>query len=128
VPSWTNLGFKGSLHSDLWELARLAYPEGRKRALDSSPHVFPFRDHPDEKKEPDEQFLCFDYLYYTAVREPREWEYDYSPVWRFVGKHLRFREDLIKIADGYIRRSMGISEGDATPPVRLYIASLTNNS
>ena len=118
VPTWTHLSYEGSMHSDLWELARLSYPQDRQRALDSNPVVHISRDG-SEKLPPDEHMLCFDYLYYSGVKEVREWERDFSPVWHHVGKHLRFNDPILKIADGYIRRAIGgLSEEDPTPPVR----------
>ena len=86
---------------------------------------------------PDEQLLCYDYLYYTATNfvrylfylvllrtniysfQPFEFEYDYSPAWRFAGQHMHWAPELEKLADQYVRLAMGLSSYEPTPPVRL---------
>lgn len=57
-------------HSTFWAVARLAFPEERKRVLDK-PEEHPTR--PSERKKvmipPDEQLVCYDFLYYLCSVE-----------------------------------------------------------
>ncbi|KAF9074844.1 hypothetical protein BDP27DRAFT_1316061 [Rhodocollybia butyracea] len=55
---------------------------------------------------PDEQMLCYDYLYYVCALEPYEYDKDYSPAWRY-------------LANLYLNRAFGLPELGPTPP---YIA------
>lgn len=59
---------------------------------------------------PDEQLLCYDYLYYVCARESTEFDHDYSPAWNFVGRYMHWNPDLAKLADVYVRRAMGIDD------------------
>lgn len=61
--------------------------------------------------------MCFDILYYVSASEPFEWEKDYSPAWRFVGRHLYFEPQMIKLAEYYMRRALGLEEHDPIPKV-----------
>jgi len=99
-----------------------------------APYIFPRRPRPPphghfefmeasplgHKLPPDERLTCFDYLYYiTSSSEVSfEWERSWSPPWVQVGKYLRFTDDLVEIAEGYLRRVFESSVG--IPPVRLY--------
>ncbi|KAG8906710.1 hypothetical protein FRB99_006308 [Tulasnella sp. 403] len=102
-----------NLHASFWGLAKLGFPDGREEALrDASP--LPSNQH---KKVilPDERFMCFDILYYAAAHEPYEWERDYSPAWRFVGRHLRFHPKMVEIAELYLRRMFDLQEDEPIP-------------
>ncbi|KAI6012459.1 hypothetical protein F5J12DRAFT_781406 [Pisolithus orientalis] len=95
------------------QLARLAYPEARETAISQPPDPSPQHQ---VSLPPDDHLLCYDYLYYTAVTSAWEWNWDYSPVWRFVGKHMHWNATLEKLADEHARRAMNISDGEPTPP------------
>ena len=50
-------------------------------------------------RPPDHQLSCFDSLYYASSGpKPFEWERSWSPVWRTVGRHLRFTAAMEEIA------------------------------
>lgn len=49
--------------------------------------------------------------------QPYEFEFDYSPAWRFVGQHMRWHPDLQQTAEQYVRRTVGAPEGQPIPPV-----------
>ena len=102
-------------HVSLWGLAKLGFPEGRDAALQGTTPVPSYMYK--ESRIPDEKFLCFDMLYYTAVFDVFEWEKDFSPVWRFVGRHLRFHPNMVKLAESYIRKAFGLLEVEPIPKV-----------
>ncbi|KAF9057026.1 hypothetical protein BJ165DRAFT_1536223 [Panaeolus papilionaceus] len=54
---------------------------------------------------PDEQLTCFDFLYYMTSSEVYEWRFSWSPVWRFVGRHLYFTDDIMNLAREYLLRA-----------------------
>lgn len=66
VPGWVKLTQPGvpDKHAALWSLARLSFPEARVEALSQPPIPSPLHQ---ASLPPDEQLLCFDYLYYTSV-------------------------------------------------------------
>ncbi|KAF5368478.1 hypothetical protein D9758_002235 [Tetrapyrgos nigripes] len=99
-------------HTTFWTLARFAFPETRNRNL-----VTP-RPSPQNQVSlpPDEQMLCYDYLYYVCTQEPFEWDKDWSASWRFVAQHMHWTPSLESLADSYIRRTMGIEGNEPTPP------------
>ncbi|CDO74776.1 hypothetical protein BN946_scf185001.g24 [Trametes cinnabarina] len=65
-------GYEHDSHSSFWSLAKLAFPQGRADAL-AKPDENPTR--PSEGNQvvlpPDEQLLCYDYLYYVCALEVR---------------------------------------------------------
>ncbi|PCH33026.1 hypothetical protein WOLCODRAFT_129563 [Wolfiporia cocos MD-104 SS10] len=119
APRWVKLipGFEHDSHSTFWSLARLAFPGTRNDVL-ADPVAHPTR--PSEQHgaviPPDEQMLCYDYLYYVCGNQPFEYEYDYSPAWRFVVQHFRWTSQLENLALGYVRRTLRIPDGQAIPP------------
>lgn len=102
-------------HNNFWGLAKLGFPEGRQEALRGQTPS-PSNLHK-QVLLPDDQLMCFDILYYTAAFETFEWEKDYSPAWRFVGRHLHFKPDLVKLAEFHTRKALGIQEDSPIPPV-----------
>ncbi|KAH7927278.1 hypothetical protein BV22DRAFT_1045518 [Leucogyrophana mollusca] len=99
-------------HASFWSLAQLGFPQGRSENL-QPPSLSPEHQ---LSLPPDEQLLCFDYLYYVSASKAWEWELDYSPAWRSVGQHMRWTDRLMKMSDEYLRRAMSIAEDEATPP------------
>ncbi|KZT08882.1 uncharacterized protein LAESUDRAFT_648242 [Laetiporus sulphureus 93-53] len=119
APQWVKLmpGFVHDSHSRFWSLARLAFPESRETNLkDPVSHPTLPSEHHGVVLPPDEQLLCYDYLYYVAGDTPFEIEYDYSPVWRFVAKHFRWTQSLEELAGDIMRRTMSVPKGKAVPP------------
>ncbi|KAG8976439.1 hypothetical protein FRC05_003682 [Tulasnella sp. 425] len=101
------------LHVSLWGLAKLGFPEGRSEALRGTQPI-PSQSYK-KSMVPDETFMCFDMLYYASAFEAWEWERDYSPAWRFVGRHLRFHPNMVKLAESYIRKAFGLLEVEPIP-------------
>lgn len=121
--------FEHDSHAYFWALASLAFPEGRRENLQlplASPVYHALL-------PPDEQLLCYDYLYYVCahqvnylfvygysgayVHQPFEFEFEYSPAWRSVGQYLRWTPQLEAIAEAYVRTTLRAPEGSPVPPV-----------
>ncbi|KAF4623811.1 hypothetical protein D9613_002247 [Agrocybe pediades] len=99
-------------HASFSSLAALSFPETRAENL-VEPRASPYHA---VKLPPDEQVLCYDYLYYVSAHQPFEFDFDFSPAWLFVGQHMHWTAELESITDGYIRRAFGTQEGQPTPP------------
>ncbi|KAJ7780327.1 hypothetical protein DFH07DRAFT_470175 [Mycena maculata] len=119
APEWirypTELQHPTFPHALLWALASLAFNDSRTwtpREPDISPthHV---------ALPPDDHLLCYDLLYYAGAHEIFEYNYDMSPVWRFVGQHMHWTPKIQKIAESYTRETLGIA-GHA--PISPYIS------
>ena len=120
------------LHVSYWALASLGFPQEYKANVDREEHS----PSPQLGLEllPDEQLMCFDFLYYASalnVRAPiltsrtpanlsqtYEYEHDYSPAWNAVAAHMHWEPKLQALADSYLRKTFGVSEQDDVPPVR----------
>ncbi|KAJ8588385.1 hypothetical protein M405DRAFT_740358 [Rhizopogon salebrosus TDB-379] len=115
TPDWVKLTAPGvgDNHASFWSLATLGFPETRERNLDRMNYPSPQHQ---VSLPPDDQLLCFDYLYYIGAQNPFEWVRDYSPAWRFVGQHMHWNASLEKLADEHARRAMSVPAGEATPP------------
>ncbi|KAL9716465.1 hypothetical protein Ac2012v2_000913 [Leucoagaricus gongylophorus] len=114
APSWIKVipHFEHDSHAYFWALASLAFPEGRRENLQlplASPVYHALL-------PPDEQLLCYDYLYYVCAHQPFEFEFEYSPAWRSVGQYLRWTPQLEAIAEAYVRTTLGAPEGSPVPP------------
>lgn len=98
-----------------WALAELGFPSGRERALGTplpSPRL-------SSTEHPDEHLLCYDFLYFAVARHTEEWERDFSPAWRFVGRHTHWTERIVNIANSYLRRIFEVPDlNDDIPTVR----------
>ncbi|KAL4062994.1 hypothetical protein V8B97DRAFT_2026577 [Scleroderma yunnanense] len=114
VPAWVKLTQPGipDKHASLWSLARLSFPEARAEALTQPPIPSPQNQ---VSLPPDDHLLCYDYLYYTAVASAWEWNWDYSPAWRFVGRHMHWNATLVKLAEEHARRAMKVPDNEPTP-------------
>ncbi|KAG6910509.1 hypothetical protein DXG01_009928 [Tephrocybe rancida] len=114
APSWIKVipYFDHDMHSYFWSLAALAFPETRTASL------VPPLESPNHHVllPPDEQMLCYDYLYYVCANQPYEMEFDYSPAWRFVGQYLYWSPKIEQLAYQYVRRAVGTTEDQPTPP------------
>ncbi|KAF7289478.1 hypothetical protein HMN09_01341800 [Mycena chlorophos] len=117
APSWIKLepNNDGDPHASFWALASLTFPQTRAENL-REPTLSPINQ---VALQPDESLVCFDYLYYIGASGTYEWEADYSPAWRFVGKYLHFTDTIVKLAEQYVRDAVAIAPYEPTPP---YIA------
>ena len=75
---------------------------------------------------PDEQLACFDMLYFATVSERlSEWQDPWSPMWRFVGQHIRFSDKVMTLAKKYLVKAFNVEE-ESIPPVRFnYYSSMS---
>ncbi|RPD59329.1 hypothetical protein L226DRAFT_548405 [Lentinus tigrinus ALCF2SS1-7] len=110
-------GYEHDSHSTFWSLAKLAFPEERKRVLDR-PDEHPTR--PSERKKvmipPDEQLVCYDFLYYLCSVEPFDsFERDYSPMWRNVMKHAHWTRETTQLALSYLRKTLRLDDNASIP-------------
>jgi hypothetical protein len=65
---------------------------------------------------PDEQLSCFDHLYFlTSSDRLFEWEASWSPAWNLIGTHIRFNDELVEIAKGYLSRAFNSNAGEIPP-------------
>ncbi|KAF7370981.1 hypothetical protein MSAN_00732300 [Mycena sanguinolenta] len=113
APRWIKMDPEndGDPHSTFWALASLAFPNTRASSL-QSPVVSPIHS---VSLPPDEQMLCFDYLYYVGATSGYEWESDFSPAWRFVGRHMHWTPKLMQIAEKYVRDALVVAPYEPTP-------------
>jgi len=104
--------FEHDQHVSFWALAPYAYPEERNASL-VTPLPSPRHN---VSLPPDEQMLCFDYLYYTCALKPFEFDRDYSPAWRYAGQYFRWTTALQDLADQYVRQAIGSDDDEPIPP------------
>ncbi|OBZ78652.1 hypothetical protein A0H81_00004 [Grifola frondosa] len=48
--------------------------------------------------------------------EPWEYEKDYSPAWRHVVRHFRWKQELEELAKSYVRHTLQVPADAAIPP------------
>lgn len=94
-----------------WGFASILYPKGREKAIRES------STDPKPETLPEDQVGCIDNLYGVAAYYEYEWGTEMSPAWRRVGRHLRFVESMERLADEYVRRTLGVGEDDEVPEV-----------
>jgi len=102
------------LHTTFWGLAALAFPQANREE-----HITP---HPSEDHgvslPPNLHFVCYDYLYYVGAQKAFEFDRDYSPGWRFSAVHMRWTDHLERLAEKFVRKTLGVPDNEPTP---LYI-------
>ncbi|TDL25263.1 hypothetical protein BD410DRAFT_717900, partial [Rickenella mellea] len=102
----------GEPHVKTWALAALTFPDYRKDHLGTS---FPSQ-LSGHSLPPDEHLACFDFAYYVGATHQFEYEYDYSPAWRFVGKYARWNPTLLGIAHELLRGAFELEPEEEIPP------------
>ncbi|KAJ3487322.1 hypothetical protein NLI96_g3606 [Meripilus lineatus] len=109
-------GYVHDSHSSFWSLAPLAFHDMRAKAL-AQPEV---QTSPAPQTgvsvPPDEQMLCYDYLFYTCVDEPFEYDNDVYPTWDVVLKHLHWTKEVERIGNEFLRKLLGVPDYEDTPP------------
>ncbi|TFY60346.1 hypothetical protein EVJ58_g5205 [Rhodofomes roseus] len=98
APDWIKLipGFQHDLHSTFWSVARLAFPETRNEVL-AQPAAHPtLPTQSGNQHPPDDQMLCYDILYYVVGAV--------------------FTQRLEELAEGYLRRTLNVPDGQEIPP------------
>jgi hypothetical protein len=115
TPDWVKLTPPGieDDHASFWSLATLGFPQARSDNLGLPNHPSPRHK---VSLPPDDQLLCFDFLYFLGAQRPWEWEWDFSPAWRFVGQHMRWNASIERLADAHARRAMNVPVDEPTPP------------
>lgn len=106
VPESTRLKPK-SPWRNIWALGWLLYPYGRSHNLPK----------PKPTVLPEDQFGCIDDMYGAGVYAESEWAYEMAPVWRTVGRHVRFLPYVDERADEYVRMTLGAGEQEEVPKV-----------
>ncbi|TDL27888.1 hypothetical protein BD410DRAFT_781803 [Rickenella mellea] len=110
-------------HVKFWSLAALMYPDYRKQMTQEMgfPDAYEFNGTtPSERHKhtlpPDDHLTCFDFTYFVSASRAFEYDYDYSPAWRFVGTYARWNPRILELADQYLRRAFGLSPAEQIPP------------
>jgi len=146
VPSFTRFSQdRNEAHVIFPQLAALIYRSPSFSAVSRS-HVAPtWRPYDDPEKEPDRfeymapapsghvrkpegHLACFDTMYYaTSGAEVYEWRFGFSPVWRDVGRWVRFNTRFKGLAEEYMRSLFGdgYTSSEGAPPVRLKFAAIS---
>lgn len=106
-------------HRSLFELGSLIDPEQRAQALQYAASAVSPDDSP---IPPDDHLACFDILYYTAAHKSFEFQETYSPVWRFVGRHMKFTQKIEDLARLEVRKAFGLLAHEVDVPVRFLVS------
>ncbi|TCD65886.1 hypothetical protein EIP91_002046 [Steccherinum ochraceum] len=104
-------GFEHDSHSSFWTLAPLAFSDPRAKALKSMEVETLPGPWTGAVLLPDEQMLCYDYLFY-----PFEYDTSVYPSWDVVQKHFRWTSTVENIGQEYLRRLLDVPVGGAIPP------------
>jgi hypothetical protein len=121
-------------------LSKLGFPEYRAKSLTTPKPSSRLQ----ASIEPDEQVLCYDFLYYVSTDEvcgsvffvfvsatecifsqPYEYEHDYAPAWRNVMTHVHWNSRLQGLADDVVRHVLGLPANSVIPPVQSVISNAT---
>ncbi|KZT55621.1 hypothetical protein CALCODRAFT_455264 [Calocera cornea HHB12733] len=105
---------KARQYTDLTKLAHLGYPSERLFAL--SQNLTQPSDKNQVMLEPDDQFMCFDSLFYSTLDAVEHWSRDWDPVWNSVGRHLRWTPEIEVLAREQVNRVFGVPDNGPTPP------------
>ncbi|CAK5280278.1 unnamed protein product [Mycena citricolor] len=122
VPAWVKLmpDSEHDYHATFWALATLAFPSGRKA------NMVPPSPSPEHHSllAPDEQLLCYDFLYYVVAHQVLFLTEEQSgsdrqhgsPAWRSVGTHMHWNPSLEELAESYLRAAMRLPEESPLVP------------
>ncbi|KAF7302972.1 hypothetical protein MKEN_01259900 [Mycena kentingensis (nom. inval.)] len=119
APNYVKLypGATGDFHASAPALTTLAYPEYRAKALQENKPIESSGSH--HTQAPDEQMLCFDYMYYLGTYQNFEFEAQHSPVWNTIGTNMRWNPTLNLLVDEFLRSMFNL---DATTPIPPFIS------
>ncbi|KAH8101626.1 hypothetical protein BXZ70DRAFT_934190 [Cristinia sonorae] len=109
-------GFEHDSHSSFWSLAPLAFPDMRSKALQSMTVETAPSPWTSTSTLPDEQMLCFDYLFYICSDVPFEYDNDIYPSWQVVQKHFRWNAQVERVGQEYLRKLLNVAPGAPIPP------------
>ncbi|KAJ7283995.1 hypothetical protein C8J57DRAFT_751130 [Mycena rebaudengoi] len=113
APSWIKVlpGDDGDPHASFWSLAALSFPEGRSSSL-QTPALSPIHK---LALPPDDHMLCFDNLYYVSAFSIYEFEHDFGPAWRFVGRYMHWTPKIQQLANDYVRQTLDVATDQPLP-------------
>ncbi|EJT99009.1 hypothetical protein DACRYDRAFT_101597 [Dacryopinax primogenitus] len=100
-------------HLKYGKLMQLSFPSERARALSLSS---PRGTKSGNPLLPSDHLLCFDQMYAISLEQQWEWFVDSSPVWRFVGRHMRWNKNAEALAKNYLAKHWGVPQGGLLPP------------
>ncbi|KAI5122360.1 hypothetical protein M0805_004118 [Coniferiporia weirii] len=117
VPTYTIMfpEFDNDPHARFDSIAALTFPDGRTAAHLPAHAPFPGKGS-GHTALPDEHMACFDFPYYLASVNNFEFQYDYSPAWRFVGTHAHWNPRIETIARDLVRQTFGVASDAPMPP------------
>ncbi|KIY48048.1 hypothetical protein FISHEDRAFT_44056, partial [Fistulina hepatica ATCC 64428] len=121
VPQWTHRvpSDESDMHTVVWPLVQLIW-HGRGPSKDGEREHVWWGAYSGAHIPPDPHVACFDFLYNVAAgTHDFEWNYAYSPAWRFVAQHLPFSQLSKDRARRYARKAFRLEPGAPLPP---YIA------
>jgi len=101
-------------HVSFWGLAKLGFPQSRKKAINGRQAQWKSKLH-GHALPPDDQLLCYDFLYFTSAYSRWEYGEDFSPEWRFVGTLLDWTPEVKRIGDEYLRKAFGSHASQEVP-------------
>ncbi|KAG8858396.1 hypothetical protein FRB96_005281 [Tulasnella sp. 330] len=107
-------------HRSFHGVAALGFPDGRAEGIvqgdqaHDDPTPFP-SPHKHVVLPPDHHLMCIDVAYFLGGNSAFEWEKDYSPAWRFVGKHLRWSERVLRVVNTTLRKLWDVPEEQDIP-------------
>ncbi|KAF7302568.1 hypothetical protein HMN09_00891300 [Mycena chlorophos] len=96
-------------------LTTLAWPASREVALAETTEAKPSPGS-HHTSPPDEQLLCFDFLYYVGSFHSFEIGLQYSPAWNTVGRHMHWNPSLDRLVDLFLQALFGLADGTTIPP------------
>ena len=118
--------------STFMALTRLSFPQERSRNLGNA-QPSPLHN---AVLDPDDQLLCFDYLYYACAQQVDFWpcspsehafdlhflqsyeyDWDYAPMWRHVLRHAHWTKRIEMITAHYVRHIFDLPPGSELLPV-----------
>jgi hypothetical protein len=79
---------------------------------------------PEPATKPEDHLACFDFPYYLVEQSHRfemvldEWGQGQG-VWNRVGKHMRFEQGLVDLAQDLLRFTLRLKENEKIPPVSI---------
>lgn len=66
---------------------------------------------------PDEQLMCYDFLYRVSTTVPFEWERDFSSAWNIVGKHAHWSDRIRSLTRQALAKTLEVIPREVMPPV-----------
>ncbi|KAG8848874.1 hypothetical protein FRB96_001006 [Tulasnella sp. 330] len=97
-----------------WQLVTLGFHSGWLRGTQENQPMKSERPS-GHRTFPDEQLLCFDFLYFMGTVGPFEWEEEYHPGWQIATK-MHFTPRMVQIANDFLMRLFDVQMEEYIPP------------